>query len=56
MTVLRLLRSQHLTAALVFMPTAAVAGDLVGGVAPELEPEPPRTSVPPGETRRLRIR
>ncbi len=38
------------------VPTPAVAGDLVGGVAPELEPEPPRTSVPPGETRRLRIR
>jgi fatty acid desaturase len=38
------------------VPTPAVAGDLVAGVTPEIEPEPPRTSVPPGETRRLRIR
>jgi hypothetical protein len=38
------------------VPTPAIAGDLVVGGAPEIEPEPPRTSVPPGETRRLRIR
>jgi hypothetical protein len=38
------------------VPTPAVAGDLVAGVTPEIEPVPPRTSVPPGETRRLRIR
>ena len=38
------------------VPTPAVPGDLVAGVSPEIEPEPPRTSVPPGETRRLRIR
>ena len=38
------------------VPTAAVAGDLVAGVPSESEPVPPRTSVPPGETRRLRIR
>jgi hypothetical protein len=38
------------------VPTPAVAGDLVAGVSPEIEPVPPRTSVPPGETRRLRIR
>jgi hypothetical protein len=38
------------------VPTPAVAGDLVAGVTPEIEPTPPRTSVPPGETRRLRIR
>jgi len=38
------------------VPTPAVAGDLVAGVSPEIEPVPPRTSVPPGETRRMRIR
>ena len=38
------------------VPTPAVAGDLVAGVSPEIEPVPPRTSKPPGETRRLRIR
>ncbi len=38
------------------VPTPAVAGDLVAGVPPEPDLEPPRTSVPPGETRRLRIR
>lgn len=39
------------------VPTPAVAaGDLVVGATPEAEPVPPRTSVPPGETRRLRIR
>ena len=38
------------------VPTPAVAGDLVAGVSPEIEPVPPRTSTPPGETRRLRIR
>jgi hypothetical protein len=38
------------------VPTPAVAGDLVAGVTPEIEPLPPRTSVPPGESRRLRIR
>jgi hypothetical protein len=38
------------------VPTPAVAGDLVSGVTPEIEPLPPRTSVPPGESRRLRIR
>ena len=39
------------------VPTPAVAaGDLVVGAPPEAEPVPPRTSVPPGETRRLRIR
>jgi hypothetical protein len=39
------------------VPTPAVAaGDLVVGATPEVEPVPPRTSVPPGETRRLRIR
>jgi hypothetical protein len=38
------------------VPTPAVAGDLVAGVTPEIEPVPPRASVPPGETRRLRIR
>ena len=37
------------------VPTPAVAGDLVVGNS-DIEPEPPRTSVPPGETRRLRIR
>jgi hypothetical protein len=35
------------------VPTPAVAGDLVAGVTPEIEPEPPRTSMPPGETRRM---
>jgi hypothetical protein len=38
------------------VPTPAVAGDLVSGVTPEIEPVPPRASIPPGETRRLRIR
>ena len=39
------------------VPTPAVAaGDLVVGAPPDAEPVPPRTSVPPGETRRLRIR
>jgi hypothetical protein len=38
------------------VPTPAVAGDLVGGVNPEIEPVPPRTSVPPNETRRLQGR
>lgn len=38
------------------VPTPAVAGDLVAGVSPEIEPVPPRTSVPPSETRRMRIR
>ena len=38
------------------VPTPAVAGDLVAGVSPEIEPVPPRTSAPPGETRRMRIR
>lgn len=38
------------------VPTPAVAGDLVAGVPSEIEPVPPRTSVPPGESRRLRIR
>jgi hypothetical protein len=38
------------------VPTPAVAGDLVGGVNPEIEPVPPRTSVPPSETRRLQGR
>ena len=38
------------------VPTPAVAGDLVAGVSPEIEPEPPRTSVPPSETRRLQGR
>lgn len=38
------------------VPTPAVAGDLVAGVTPEIEPVPPRASTPPGETRRLRIR
>jgi hypothetical protein len=38
------------------VPTPVVAGDLVAGVSPEIEPVPPRTSIPPGETRRLRIR
>lgn len=38
------------------VPTPAVAGDLVAGVPPEIELEPPSTAVPPGETRRLRIR
>lgn len=38
------------------VPTPAVAGDLVAGISPEIEPVPPRTSTPPGETRRLRIR
>lgn len=38
------------------VPTPAVAGDLVAGITPEIEPVPPRTSTPPGETRRLRIR
>lgn len=38
------------------VPTHAVAGDLVTGVTPEIDPAPPHTSVPPGEKRRLRIR
>jgi hypothetical protein len=38
------------------VPTPAVAGDLVVGATPKADPVPPRTSVPPGETRRLRIR
>ena len=39
------------------VPTPAVAaGDLVVGAPADAEPVPPRTSVPPGETRRLRIR
>ncbi len=38
------------------VPTPAVAGDLVAGVTPEIEPVPPRTSAPPGDTRRMRIR
>ena len=38
------------------VPTPAVAGDLVTGGTPEIEPLPPRTSIPPGESRRLRIR
>ena len=38
------------------VPTPAVAGDLVAGVPADVEPLPPRTSVPPGESRRLRIR
>jgi hypothetical protein len=36
--------------------TPAVPGDLVTGALRDGEPVPPRTSVPPGETRRLRIR
>jgi hypothetical protein len=38
------------------VPTPAVAGDLITSAAPDTEPTPPRTSTPPGETRRLRIR
>jgi hypothetical protein len=39
------------------VPTPAIAaGDLVVGAPADAEPVPPRTSVPPGETRRLRIR
>jgi hypothetical protein len=38
------------------VPTPAVAGDLITSAAPDTEPAPPRTSTPPGETRRLRIR
>ena len=38
------------------VPTHAVAGDLVTGASPEIDPTPPHTSVPPGEKRRLRIR
>ncbi|HJU66771.1 MAG TPA: hypothetical protein VJ650_00890 [Gemmatimonadaceae bacterium] len=38
------------------VPTPAVAGDLIAGANSEIEPIPPRTSVPPGESRRLRIR
>lgn len=38
------------------VPTHAVAGDLVTGASPEIDPAPPHTSVPPGEKRRLRIR
>lgn len=38
------------------VPTHAVAGDLVTGGSPEIDPAPPHTSVPPGEKRRLRIR
>ena len=38
------------------VPTPAVAGDLVAGISPEIEPVPPRTSVPPSDTRRMRIR
>ncbi|MGQ0714185.1 MAG: hypothetical protein ACT4PJ_10680 [Gemmatimonadaceae bacterium] len=38
------------------VPTPAVAGDLITSAAPDSEPTPPRTSTPPGESRRLRIR
>lgn len=38
------------------VPTPVMPGDLVTGASRETEPRPPRTSVPPGETRRLRIR
>jgi hypothetical protein len=38
------------------VPTPAIPGDLVTGSPSDLHPRPPRTSVPPGETRRLRIR
>ena len=38
------------------VPTPAVAGDLITSAAPDAEPTPPRTSTPPGESRRLRIR
>ena len=38
------------------VPTPAVAGDLVAGVSPEIDPVPPRASIPPSDTRRLRIR
>lgn len=38
------------------VPTHAVAGDLVTGASPEIDPAPPHTSVPPGEKRRLHIR
>src|SRR5687768_1090690 len=38
------------------VPSPAGAGALVAGVSPEVQPRPPRTRVPPGESRRLRIR